>query len=235
MNKLVYEPAGDTNLSEILEGYLYGLGEVCHTLFGPGGEAAMYKAIGNYFLEYLENKMDITFTETDPWERYVHIVRTFTRYGFYSSVEMERVSENKYWMLETGQYAGDVWEEQKAWERGTPPCPLWSVILRSLEEIGYTIVLDQVTYNREARGYESLFHFERIDQTENGVIEVARKAIRSNLLPICAHCKKIRDDDGNWEDIDEYFRGHFEASFTHSICPDCAKTLYPEFILEERP
>jgi len=49
------------------------------------------------------------------------------------------------------------------------------------------------------------------------------------LLPICAACKKIRDDKGYWQQIESYIRDHSEADFTHSICPDCAKKLYPDF------
>jgi len=51
----------------------------------------------------------------------------------------------------------------------------------------------------------------------------------SGLLPICASCKKIRDDNGYWNQIESYIRDHSEAEFSHSICPDCAKKLYPEF------
>ena len=47
------------------------------------------------------------------------------------------------------------------------------------------------------------------------------------LLPICASCKKIRDTHGNWLQIEGYIRDHSDAEFTHSICPDCAKKLYP--------
>ncbi len=53
------------------------------------------------------------------------------------------------------------------------------------------------------------------------------------MLPICASCKKIRDDKGYWKQIEEYLRDHSEAEFSHSICPDCAKKLYPEFYQEE--
>ncbi|MGA9979607.1 MAG: MASE1 domain-containing protein [Candidatus Sulfotelmatobacter sp.] len=48
------------------------------------------------------------------------------------------------------------------------------------------------------------------------------------LLPICAACKKIRDDKGYWNHIESYIRQHSEAEFTHSICPSCAQKLYPE-------
>jgi len=50
----------------------------------------------------------------------------------------------------------------------------------------------------------------------------------SGMLPICASCKKIRNDEGYWEQIEYYIRQHSEAEFSHSICPDCAKKLYPE-------
>jgi hypothetical protein len=47
------------------------------------------------------------------------------------------------------------------------------------------------------------------------------------FLPICASCKKIRDSHGNWLQIESYIRDHSEAEFSHGICPDCAKKLYP--------
>jgi hypothetical protein len=48
------------------------------------------------------------------------------------------------------------------------------------------------------------------------------------LLPICASCKKIRDDHGYWSQIEAYVENHTEALFTHGICPDCAKKALPE-------
>ncbi|MFA6411938.1 MAG: PAS domain S-box protein [Syntrophales bacterium] len=51
----------------------------------------------------------------------------------------------------------------------------------------------------------------------------------SGLLPICASCKNIRDDKGYWKQIESYISDHSEAEFSHGICPDCAKKLYPEF------
>jgi len=51
----------------------------------------------------------------------------------------------------------------------------------------------------------------------------------SGLLPLCASCKRIRDDKGYWKQIELYIRDHSEAEFSHGICPDCAKKLYSEF------
>ena len=58
----------------------------------------------------------------------------------------------------------------------------------------------------------------------------ARNEIKTlkGFLPICASCKKIRDDKGYWTQIESYIRDHSEAEFSHSLCPDCMKKLYPE-------
>ena len=55
----------------------------------------------------------------------------------------------------------------------------------------------------------------------------------SGFLPICASCKKIRDDQGYWKQIETYIHENSEAKFSHGICPDCAKELYPEFINDQ--
>lgn len=54
------------------------------------------------------------------------------------------------------------------------------------------------------------------------------------ILPICASCKKIRDDQGYWNQIEDYFSTHSDIDFSHGICPDCARKLYPEFYDEQK-
>jgi len=49
------------------------------------------------------------------------------------------------------------------------------------------------------------------------------------IVPICANCKKIRDDQGYWNQVEVYVRDHTEAEFSHGLCPECLKNLYPEF------
>ena len=57
------------------------------------------------------------------------------------------------------------------------------------------------------------------------------KALRG-LLPICAYCKKIRDDQGYWNQVELYIRRHAEVQFTHGVCPDCARRIVPDVNLE---
>lgn len=64
-----------------------------------------------------------------------------------------------------------------------------------------------------------------IDELQQALAQV--KTLRG-LLPICAACKKIRDDQGYWSRVEEYVAQRTEAEFTHSICPECARRLYPE-------
>ncbi|MCB2216345.1 hypothetical protein [Desulfofustis glycolicus] len=55
----------------------------------------------------------------------------------------------------------------------------------------------------------------------------------SGMLPICASCKKIRNDTGSWEEVESYVKRHSDAEFTHGICPNCARKLYGDLYDEE--
>jgi hypothetical protein len=55
----------------------------------------------------------------------------------------------------------------------------------------------------------------------------------SGLLPICANCKRIRDDRGYWNRVEEFFKKRTNLEFTHSICPECMRKLYPDVADEE--
>jgi len=71
---------------------------------------------------------------------------------------------------------------------------------------------------------------ERARDLERAVTEATSNIrVLRGLFPICAACKKIRDDGGYWKQIEGYIRDHSEAEFSHSICPDCMERLYPEF------
>jgi len=80
----------------------------------------------------------------------------------------------------------------------------------------------------EQKSLENKLRSER-DKLKKALSEV--KTLRG-FLPICASCKKIRDDKGYWRQIESYIRKHSEAEFSHSICPDCAQKLYPKYVDE---
>ena len=97
-------------------------------------------------------------------------------------------------------------------------------------------------YVRKSFYYQHLLKREK-EKTSTINNELQRKIIElkqalaeiktlSGLLPICARCKKIRDDKGYWKQIEEYISTHSEAEFSHSICPQCARELYGEFLAQ---
>lgn len=81
---------------------------------------------------------------------------------------------------------------------------------------------------------EDVTERKRAEEERERLISELQKALSevkklSGMLPICASCKKIRNDKGYWEQIEGYIRDRSEAEFTHGICPDCAKKLYAKY------
>jgi CheY-like chemotaxis protein len=77
---------------------------------------------------------------------------------------------------------------------------------------------------------ERILRLERGLAERNRVLETALGEVKklSGLLPICANCKKIRDDQGYWHQVENYIKEHSDADFTHALCPSCLSELYPE-------
>lgn len=93
---------------------------------------------------------------------------------------------------------------------------------RQQNEQGKLIILQDITERKQLESERE----ELIDSLQTALGQV--KTLKG-LLPICANCKKIRDDQGYWQDVAVYVRDHTEAEFSHGICPDCLVQLYPEF------
>ncbi|MFA6448111.1 MAG: hypothetical protein WCX65_01465 [bacterium] len=90
---------------------------------------------------------------------------------------------------------------------------------------------DSRIYDEFARMNNEMINLARELQKKNTALEQAQNTIKvlRGFLPICANCKNIRNDEGFWIRIEEYIRDHSEAEFSHGLCPDCLKSLYPEF------
>jgi Y_Y_Y domain len=65
---------------------------------------------------------------------------------------------------------------------------------------------------------------QRVDES------IAQIKILGGLIPICANCKKIRDDKGYWNQLEKYLKDHSEAEFTHGICPECKEKLWGPYL-----
>ena len=78
----------------------------------------------------------------------------------------------------------------------------------------------------------------RAKEEREKLIQELQKALTevktlSGLIPICASCKKIRDDKGYWNQIESYISDHSEAEFSHGLCPECMKKLYPDLMEDD--
>ncbi len=93
--------------------------------------------------------------------------------------------------------------------------------------IGLTLFLTDITERRIA----ALEKERLITELQQALAEVRTL---SGMLPICASCKKIRDDKGYWNQIESYISEHSDAVFSHSICPECADKLYPDLFDQKK-
>jgi AmiR/NasT family two-component response regulator len=81
--------------------------------------------------------------------------------------------------------------------------------------------------------FEDMFELRRLNREladRNQELEQALEQIQTlrGLIPICAECKKIRDDEGYWQQVEVYLQEHTQANFSHGLCPECAARLYPD-------
>lgn len=123
-----------------------------------------------------------------------------------------------------------------------PMEPLWNIMKSRIQTLSVTHIFLWVI------GLVAIFvgmgHLKRNDLKRRMVEEEREKLVNelqesltkvkklSGLLPICSSCKKIRDDKGYWNQVESYIRNYSEVEFTHGICPDCLRKLYPDFVDE---
>lgn len=91
------------------------------------------------------------------------------------------------------------------------------------DQINSTLLERSIRYSIE-RKRDEIEKIKLINELKKALDEV--KTL-SGMLPICASCKKIRDDSGYWNQVEEYIEEHTDVEFSHGICPECSKRLYP--------
>lgn len=89
--------------------------------------------------------------------------------------------------------------------------------------VGRLVVARDVTFQKELEDERERL----IDELQGALHKVVQL---EGLLPICASCRKIRDDGGYWGNVEEYFGSRAPVAFTHGICPECQVKLYPSIM-----
>lgn len=126
-------------------------------------------------------------------------------------------------------FAVDWSSNTYVWPREGPRTPIDYAATRIRHENGETVGVVIVFRDISPR--------KLMEQEREGLISELRNALAkvktlNGMLPICAGCKKIRDDKGYWEGVERYIQKHSDATFTHSLCPACIRKLYPDFAEE---
>lgn len=138
------------------------------------------------------------------------------------------------WVVGSGVYLDDVRRETGAltWRMTV----LSSVILCLMLLLFASVVwrgLRERTRRRQAEESLEQYHAQLEDLVEARTAQLqaalAKVTTLRGLLPICSNCKKIRNDSGYWQQIESFVSEHSLAEFTHGICPDCGKALYPDY------
>jgi PAS domain S-box-containing protein len=132
--------------------------------------------------------------------------------------------------IDIPQFTGNVIDRfiKKCFENGV----IETLIIEYPSDNGYLYLQLKVApeYNEEGL-IESVLCITR-DVTKEVKIENEVKMLKG-LIPICASCHKIRDDKGYWTMLEKYLQQHTGSEFTHGLCPDCIKKLYPEIDIKD--
>jgi DNA-binding NarL/FixJ family response regulator len=101
------------------------------------------------------------------------------------------------------------------------------------------LVKGQIDANLLVRAIRYAIERKKIENDRERLIEELKEALGkvkqlSGLLPICSSCKKIRDDKGYWNQLEVYISEHSDAEFSHGLCSECAKKLYPDYFKDKK-
>ncbi len=99
-------------------------------------------------------------------------------------------------------------------------------------------------YESERKEHEAVLYRERSEMLEKEILErqkceedlrkaLANLKVLTGLLPVCAHCRKVREQDGSWSQLETYISRHSDAQFSHGVCPDCVREHYQVAIAKD--
>lgn len=175
---------------------------------------------------------------TDPDDNIIFVNKAFCKTYQYSTEAIVGKKCNILWKNEEEaieickkqNYDEDVQYEfyHKRKDRTEFPIFLSRSLIKDENEHGFAVVyvVRDITEKKKAEQEREKL----ITELQNALRELK---VLNGLLPICASCKKIRDDKGYWNQIEAYIQAHSNAEFSHSLCPECAKALYPDIFKDK--
>ncbi|MGH9788745.1 MAG: PAS domain S-box protein [Candidatus Acidiferrales bacterium] len=187
------------------------------------------------FLNALIENSPLAIVTIDPEERVQHCNPTFERLFGY------RLDEMKGKRIDDFVAPGDLSNEALNLTRQAVRGEIGHAVTHRQRKDGAVIQVEvhgvPLVVNGKLVGgyalYQDVTERRRAEEERENLLRELQEALAniktlSGLLPICASCKKVRDDGGYWSQIESYISAHSDAQFSHGICPECAKQLYPE-------
>ena len=86
------------------------------------------------------------------------------------------------------------------------------------------VKLDILVHGEAVEAFSSIIHRSKATARGRQICKQLKE-----IIPICSHCRKLRDDDGFWHQVEAYFSAHTSSAFSHGICPGCMEKYYPEY------
>jgi len=230
----------------LYESMLYSFGKILAT-YNVFAQDTILKEIGKEVIEYLE-RHGYSITQTDSPEDSLALIEMFVKNGFAElTATPADKGDNFVWknLYGVGAYS----ELQEITDNPFLSCPLNASLYHILSKHDKMLKLYSQSFNlktRSAKSHEEIVESDlgkgrelfdplvvenrrllRISEEKNRELEKALEEIKTlrGLIPICAKCKKIRDEDGYWNQLEAYIEKHSHSKFTHGLCDDCLEEL----------
>lgn len=230
----------------LYESVLYSFGKILSE-YDVFAQDTILKGIGKEIIEYLK-RHDFEFEETGSIEDISALVNMFVKNGF-SDLETSPADKGEVFKWKNLYGIGAYAELHKITDNPFLSCPLNACIYHIADKYGKRLKLHSKSFDLAAGLAES--QDEIVDQEDENIegfnpliienkrlFELAEQRNREltkaleevkqlqNLLPICAKCKKIRDEKGYWNQIESYIESHTDTKFSHGLCGECIEELY---------
>lgn len=238
----------------LYEAILVAFGKILakYNVFAQG---YILKDVGKEVIEYL-NRNGFPFEETGELSDLEAITNLFVKNGFADALDVEPADKGQNYIWHNLYGIAAYKELYDIADNPFLSCPLNVCLYYLAQKHDKTMLLHSKSFDMEHKVAESQYELvdielpaedtfdpliienvrlyelaqERAERLEKAYREI--KTLRG-IIPICASCKKVRKDDGYWQQVDAYITEHSEVWFSHGICPDCMKALYPEYLTRE--
>ncbi|MDB9822344.1 hypothetical protein OAC89_01425 [Deltaproteobacteria bacterium] len=234
----------------LYEAVLVAFGKIL-AKYNTFAQGYILRDVGTEIIGYL-NKHGFQFEETGELDDLDTLTNLFIKNGFAEALEIEPAENGKKYIWRNLFGIAAYKELYDIADNPFLSCPLNLCLYSLADKHNKTMQLHEKSFDMQNKVAESEYELvdketpqegtfdplvienarlyelaqERADRLEKAYNEI--KTLRG-IIPICTSCKKVRNDSGFWEQVEAYVSEHSEALFSHGICPDCMKELYPDY------